>query len=50
MIILVPAAKDVMYYGTVSRFEKISRVLRKFEQTGEVRFDIKDNKVIVYKE
>lgn len=45
-----PAAKDVMYYGTVSRFEKISRVLRKFEQTGEVRFDIKDNKVIVYKE
>ncbi|SDG24614.1 FecR protein [Pedobacter terrae] len=45
-----PAAKDVMYYGTVSRFEKISKVLRKFEQTGEVRFDIKDNKVIVYKE
>lgn len=45
-----PAAKDVMYYGTVSRFEKISKVLTKFEQTGEVRFDIKGNKVIVYKE
>lgn len=45
-----PAAKEVMYYGTVSRFEKISKVLRKFEQTGEVRFDIKGNKVIVYKE
>jgi len=45
-----PEAKDVMYYGTVSRFEKISKVLRKFEQTGEVRFDIKGNKVIVYKE
>ncbi|MGN8057939.1 FecR family protein [Pedobacter sp. 22163] len=43
-------AKEVMYYGTVSRFEKISKVLRKFEQTGEVRFDIKGNKVIVYKE
>ncbi|WP_316825869.1 FecR family protein [Pedobacter miscanthi] len=43
-------AKDVMYYGTVSRFEKISKVLRKFEQTGEVRFDIKGNKLIVYKE
>ncbi|MBB6239119.1 ferric-dicitrate binding protein FerR (iron transport regulator) [Pedobacter sp. AK013] len=43
-------AKDVMYYGTVSRFEKISKVLTKFEQTGEVRFDIKGNKVIVYKE
>ncbi|WP_316843309.1 FecR family protein [Pedobacter psychrodurus] len=45
-----PAAKEVMYYGTVSRFEKISKVLTKFEQTGEVRFDIKGNKLIVYKE
>ncbi|KQM78868.1 hypothetical protein ASE74_12985 [Pedobacter sp. Leaf216] len=45
-----PAAKEVMYYGTVSRFEKISKVLTKFEQTGEVRFDIKGSKVIVYKE
>jgi transmembrane sensor len=45
-----PAAKEVMYYGTVSRFEKISKVLRKFEQTGEVRFEIKANKVTVYKE
>ncbi|QIL38967.1 FecR family protein [Pedobacter sp. HDW13] len=45
-----PEAKEVMYYGTVSRFEKISKVLRKFEQTGEVRFDIKGNKIIVYKE
>ncbi|SER08979.1 FecR family protein [Pedobacter rhizosphaerae] len=44
------AAKNVMYYGTVSRFEKVSKVLRKFEQTGEVRFDIKAHKIIVYKE
>ncbi len=43
-------AKEVMYYGTMSRFEKISQVLRKFEQTGEVRFDLKGNKLIVYKE
>ncbi|MBT2561877.1 FecR domain-containing protein [Pedobacter sp. ISL-68] len=43
-------AKDVMYYGTVSRFEKISKVLTKLEQTGQVRFDIKAGKVIVYKE
>lgn len=42
-------AKDVIYYGTVSRFEKISQVLRKFEQTGEVRFEMKGNKLIVYK-
>ncbi|KIA96691.1 hypothetical protein OC25_02940 [Pedobacter kyungheensis] len=45
-----PEAKEVMYYGTVSRFEKISKVLHKLEQTGEVRFDIKGNKVIVYKD
>lgn len=44
------SAKDVMYYGTVSRFDKISQVLRKFEQTGEVKFDIKDKKLIVYKD
>jgi len=43
-------AKNVMYYGTVSRFEKISKVLTKLEQTGQVRFDIKANKIIVYKE
>ena len=45
-----PEAKEVMYYGTVSRFEKISKVLHKLEQTGEVRFDNKGNKVIVYKD
>ncbi|QDW26665.1 DUF4974 domain-containing protein [Pedobacter sp. KBS0701] len=45
-----PAAKDVMYYGTVSRFEKISKMLTKFEKTGEVYFDIKGNKLIVHKE
>ncbi|MBO9672752.1 MAG: FecR domain-containing protein [Sphingobacteriaceae bacterium] len=43
-------AKNVIYYGTVSRFEKISKVLTKLEQTGKVRFDIKGNKIIVYKE
>ena len=30
--------------------EKISKVLRKFEQTGEVRYDIKNYKVLVYKD
>ncbi|MFD2583328.1 FecR family protein [Pedobacter vanadiisoli] len=45
-----PQAKNVIYYGTVSRFEKISKVLTKLEQTGKVRFDIKGNKIIVYKE
>ncbi|SOD20454.1 FecR family protein [Pedobacter xixiisoli] len=43
-------AKDVTYYGSISRFDNISKVLRKFEQTGEVRFEIIKNKVIVFKE
>jgi transmembrane sensor len=43
-------AKEVMYYGSISRFEKVSQVLRKFEQTGEVRFDIINNKIVVHKE
>jgi len=45
-----PSAKEVMYYGTVSRFDKISKILRKFEQTGEVRFEINANKITVYKD
>ena len=45
-----PAAKEVMYYGTVSRFDKISKILRKFEQTGEVRFEINANRITVYKD
>jgi transmembrane sensor len=45
-----PLAKEVMYYGSISRFEKVSQILRKFEQTGEVRFEIKGNKITVYKE
>ena len=45
-----PSAKEVMYYGSISRFENVSKVLRKFEQTGEVRFEINKNKITVYKE
>lgn len=44
------SAKDVMYYGSISRFENVSKLLRKFEQTGEVRFEINKNKITVYKE
>ncbi|WP_410219810.1 FecR family protein [Pedobacter sp.] len=45
-----PSAKEVTYYGSISRFENVSKVLRKFEQTGEVRFEINNNKITVYKE
>ena len=44
-----PLAKGVIYYGTVSRFEKVSKILRKFEQTGEVQFEVSNNKIIVRK-
>lgn len=42
-------AKNVTYLGTVSRFENVSQVLRKFQKTGEVRFEIDGRKIIVYK-
>jgi len=44
------AAKNVRYYGTISRFDKISQVLKKFEHTGEVRFDIRGNTLLVSKD
>lgn len=45
-----PEAKNVTYYGSISRFENVSKVLRKFEQTGEVRFEVEKNKITVFKE
>lgn len=42
-------AKGVIYYGSISRFENVSKVLSKFEQTGEVRFKVDKNKITVYK-
>lgn len=45
-----PRAKEVTYYGSISRFENVSKILRKFEQTGEVRFEVNNNKITVYKE
>ena len=45
-----PKAREVVYYGSVSRFDNVSRVLRKFEQTGEVRFEINKNKIVVYRD
>lgn len=49
-----PEAAKTSFGGTVSRFDKVSKVLRKLEATGDVRFEItqtndKDYKVVVYK-
>lgn len=47
-------AATTIFGGTVSKFDKVSKVLRKLEATGDVRFEItqtdnKDYKVVVYK-
>ncbi|MNL88926.1 hypothetical protein D3C87_2189490 [compost metagenome] len=41
------AVKNVKYYGTISRFEKISKVLSKLETTGNLKFEVKDKTVKV---
>lgn len=41
------AVKNVKYYGTISRFEKISKVLTKLETTGNLKFDVKGRSVNV---
>src|SRR5690606_13877567 len=38
-------AKEVVYYGIVSREESLSQILRKFELTGDVKFVINRNKI-----
>lgn len=39
--------KNVKYYGTISRFEKISKVLTKLETTGNLKFEVKGKTVNV---
>jgi transmembrane sensor len=41
------AVKNVKYYGTISRFEKISKVLTKLETTGNLKFEVKGKTVHV---
>lgn len=41
--------KHKNFGGTVSRFDRVSKVLRMLELTGEVRFKIEDQKIIVTK-
>lgn len=45
-----PSTRNIKYYGIVSRFENISKVLNKLEQTSDVRFDIIGKKIKVYKQ
>lgn len=44
-----PALKKETFYGSVSRFENISTVLKSLERTGVVTFSVKDKSVIVAK-
>jgi transmembrane sensor len=41
--------KQEVFLGTISRYEKISKVLHMLERTGGVAFEIKGNKVIIKK-
>jgi transmembrane sensor len=42
-------AKEVVYYGIVSKDEDLSKVLKKFELVGDVRFVVSKNKVVLHK-
>lgn len=41
------ALKDVVFGGTVSKFDHVSKVLRKLELTGKVHFKIEDKNITV---
>jgi ferric-dicitrate binding protein FerR (iron transport regulator) len=49
VIYLAKETKNVTYYGTVSRFENISKVLSKLQATGNVKFKIEGNKIYISK-
>lgn len=43
------SAKSHTFYGRMSRFSKVSQILKNLEMTKEVKFEIKDNKIYVLK-
>ncbi len=44
-----PALKSRVFFGSISKFENISKVLSIMERTNVARFDIRDKKVIISK-
>ncbi len=41
--------KELVFFGSISRFDKVSRVLKLLEKTSDVKFEIKNNTIIVSK-
>lgn len=44
-----PILKGRTFSGTISRFEKISKILDMLERTSNVKFEIEGRKIIIYK-
>ena len=49
VLYLDPEIRRVKFYGTVSKFEHVSKVLRKLELTGEVKFKIEGKQIKAFK-
>lgn len=45
----LPEIRKMRFYGTVSRFENVSKVLEKLELTDKVKFEIKDKQIKVFR-
>jgi transmembrane sensor len=43
-----PGVKDAVFFGTVSKYENISKVLNMLERTGVVKFQVKDRTLKIY--
>jgi len=43
------AVKRTVFFGTISKFENISKVLRMLERTGVVKFEVKNRTLKIYK-
>lgn len=44
-----PELKNKVFFGSISRFENISKVLKVMERTHVAKFEIKDNNIIIKK-
>lgn len=42
-----PSVKDIIFMGSVSRYSDFRTIISILEDGGEVRFSIRDNKVII---
>ncbi|WP_165825340.1 FecR family protein [Pedobacter yonginense] len=48
-VYLDPELKKTSFFGSMSKFENISKVLKVMERTGKAHFEIRDNQIIISK-